>query len=105
MSKVNSTDVETVSDVRKLGTCCYCKRLGKHGDGLICIGTVRHPSGRIKSRELAHPKCYINHFGMLRLLAYVPVDELGTIRMNDVSKRDLKAILHRISLHRSGKVA
>lgn len=90
--------VESVSDVRRLGTCCYCKKIGLHGDGLIAVMTDYTPSGRVRSRTLAHPRCYIQNAGVEKLIAYVPLKELGTIRMGDVSGKALKAVLHRLAL-------
>jgi hypothetical protein len=90
--------VTSVSDVRKLGTCCYCERLGKHGDGLIAIETDYAPSGRVRSRTLAHPRCYIQDHGTAKLIAFVPLKELNTIRFCDVSRKVMKALLHRLAL-------
>lgn len=90
--------VESVSDVRRLGTCCYCKKIGIHGDGLIAVVTDYTPSGRVRSRTLAHPRCYIQNAGVEKLIAFVPIKELGTIRMGDVSGKALKAVLHRLAL-------
>ena len=98
MPRTRKFNVESVADVRRMGTCIYCKRAGLRGDGLIEVGCDRSPSGRVVSRELAHPKCYINAFGVMRLLTHIPIKELGTIRLGDVHKKTIDAILHRIAL-------
>lgn len=91
-------NIESVSDVRRLGTCCYCKRLGQHGEGLIAVETDYTASGRVRSRTLAHPRCYIQQYGTEKLIAFVPLKELDLIRLNDVSRKTMKALLHRLSL-------
>lgn len=95
--------VTTVADVRRLGACCYCKRLAQRGNGAITIEVDRTPSGRVRRREIAHPKCYINHFGVARLIAYIPIEELETIRIGDVPRATMKAVLHRIDLAKGGR--
>lgn len=90
--------VNSVRDVRRLGTCYYCNRIGKHGEGLIAIEVDYTASGRVKSRTLAHPRCYIQQYGTEKLIAFVPLKELDLIRLNDVSRKTMKALLHRLSL-------
>jgi hypothetical protein len=84
-------------EVRKIKLCILCSRAGIHKPAdpgiefplLICV----HSDAVAKrDRRYVHPRCYVREMGIKKLVT-LPMAELETIRMSDVSKQTMKAIL------------
>lgn len=91
----------TSHDVRKLKACCLCQGLGIYNPSnpsigwplVICVHSDAVPKNQ---RKFAHPKCYLEEMGIGKLLS-MPTRELNAIRMCDVPKRAMQAILRNIN--------
>jgi hypothetical protein len=76
-------------DVRKMHECSLCGGIGFYrlpdcAEGLLVVA--------VSSGVYAHPRCYRLRRGLDKLLA-LPTEELGTIRLCDVSAPTMKAIM------------
>ncbi len=86
-----------VHEVRKLRVCLLCSKVGiyKPSDPttaiplLICVHGDAVPK---RDRRYVHPRCYVREMGIKKLVT-LPVTELEAIRIGDVSKQTMKAIL------------
>lgn len=86
-----------VHEVRKLRVCLLCSKVGIHKPSdpttpiplLICVHSSAVPK---RDRRYVHPRCYVREMGTGNLLT-LPASELGEIRLSDVPKRVMKAIL------------
>lgn len=77
----------TSHDVRKLHTCSECGKLGVHGADLATRLNMSVVV-RVDSKNYAHPKCM-----QVETLILLPIDELGNVRLVDVSSQVMKTIL------------
>jgi hypothetical protein len=86
-----------VHEVRKLRVCLLCSKVGIHKPSdpttaiplLICVHSDAVPK---RDRSDVHPRCYIRKMGARKLVT-LAASELEAIRMSDVPKRVMKAIL------------
>lgn len=88
----------TVADVRRLHSCAVCCAMGFHGGGLVQVAayfkrTKRGAQAKRPVRQFAHPSCYIRATSMANLLA-LPLPELNTIRLCDVTTEQMRQILN-----------
>lgn len=77
----------TSHDVRRMHLCSECNKFGVHGSDLAT--TLDAPLlVRVGQNQFAHPKCL-----RIELLALLSRDELGEIRLGDVSAQTMETIL------------
>lgn len=77
-------------DVRSLGTCCLCQKLGSYDARLAEIElllVLRTGYGKRAQRVGAHPRCLVRGDRGKEDIAFITtlgVDEMGKIRRNDL---------------------
>ncbi len=86
-------------DVRKLRICLLCKGLGiykpsGHIAEAIQIIVCLTPDAKRGQRQFAHPRCYMEEMGAVKLLS-LPADELSHIRLCDVPRRTMQLLLQK----------
>jgi len=85
-------------EVRKIKLCILCQGAGIYQPTdptvefplVICVHSEEVPK---RDRRYVHPRCYINKMGLKKLLT-LPMRELETVRMGDVTKRTMRHLLN-----------
>lgn len=88
--------IRNVCDVRKLATCATCHALGMHAVDLLLVAFKADTRGRKRDKVYAHAKCLSTD-----ALLSLPIDELGNVRINDVSPEVLQLVLKQLKEARS----
>jgi hypothetical protein len=80
--------IDSVADVRRLATCAKCEGLGMHGTTLVLVSFKADSRGRKRNKVFMHARC----MPIEELLA-LPTEELGTVRLGDVTLGTIEKIL------------
>lgn len=96
----------TSHDVRSLKLCCLCQGFGIHRpkDPTVDVPLVvcLHSEGvASQHRRFAHPRCYLRQMGIAKLLTLAG-GEIDSIRLCDVSRTTMQAILKRREATQNG---
>ena len=86
--------------VRRMRICCLCRDLGMYKASEPGLGSVVcvNPEEPRQWWRYVDPRCYIAEHSLWQFLSFVPRDELGAVRLSDVTPEIMQAILDRLSM-------
>lgn len=101
----------TVKDVRRLHACSVCGEIGIHQPMhpevnipvIVCVHSSKTERMTISHRQAsyAHPRCYVAATSFQNLLN-LHSDELGAIRLSDVTRSSMEKIVAELRKRRQG---
>jgi hypothetical protein len=102
----------TVKDVRRLHACVLCGEIGVHQPThpmlnvpvVVCIHSTKEQRRTVSAQQCsyAHPRCYVEKTSMANLLS-LHSDELDSIRLCDVTARQMRKLLAESVRRRAAK--
>lgn len=92
----------TVKDVRRLHVCVICNEIGIHQPShpeinvpvVVCVHSTKEQRRTVSEQQcsFAHPRCYVDKTSLANLLS-LHSDELGAVRLCDVTRSQMNRLL------------